>query len=60
MTQITIPLAWFNIRIDVFLMAPSRRSRLPTIHVAASDQGQLRAKIGPHLSRDIGLDRDRT
>ncbi|MBM6596426.1 hypothetical protein [Microvirga pudoricolor] len=60
MIQITLPLVWFTIRVDVVQTA-RRRFPKTTLHPPSEDLpeerlGELRSKFGPRLLRDMGLD----
>ncbi|MGO4571478.1 hypothetical protein [Microvirga sp. 2TAF3] len=61
MKQITLSLVWLTIRIDVI---PAALERVPKPNSAkafssSEPKASFRAKLGPHLLRDIGEDDSR-
>jgi hypothetical protein len=61
MFQITLPLVWLTVRIDVIPSARRHVStpypRQPLSRTASRDlTGALRSRLDPRLLRDIGLD----
>ena len=61
MKQITLSLVWLTVRIDIIPAALARRPVSSTIRSDPTPEmaESLRARLSPHLLRDIGLSRDR-
>ncbi|EIM24729.1 hypothetical protein [Microvirga lotononidis] len=56
MKQITLSLVWLTVRIDL-IPTVRERSHTPTKSPARSElQSSLRARLSPHLLKDIGED----
>lgn len=61
MKQITLPLVWLTIRIDIVPATLRRAKPVKPIRLPSDPEpvSSLRERLSPHLLRDIGLDWDR-